>query len=403
MPLNILYIVFHNYADLPYHTREWIEAAIALGHQVTLATCVDPGFLRQIGWDTPERLPGPGALRVHQVPYPGSIPPPWRYLALAHHFRHGLARIIQGNRPDIVYERFSILADAGSAMARRHGIPYGVEFNGIPDQELPEGLRTVLKRRVQAAIERRVLARCTAAIAVTGQIRDWLVAERGAPRERTVVIPNGVNPQRFSPRDQAAARQAYGVPQDAFVVGFLGSLFPWQNLPILVDVAPGLIAAIPNFFCMIGGGQEPMLSQLRALVRERGLQDRFSLPGQIPWDKAAEFIACFDAGIAPVWKEGYEFSLQKLVAYMACERMLIATDASGIRDVITAAQAGITFVFQDADDLARQVVAAARMPAEERAAHGQRGREYVLRHLSWESLVRQTLDMIQLSNLGNTP
>ena len=209
------------------------------------------------------------------------------------------------------------------------------------------------------------------------------------------MIPNGVNPERFAPQDKLASRRKHEVPEDAFVVGYLGSLFPWQNLPVLVDLAPRLIAAIPAFFCMIGGGQEPILSQLRNMVREKGLTDRFLLPGQIPWDDAAEFISCFDAAVAPIWRKGdYAFSPLKLAAYMACERVVIATDAPGIKELLEQSGTGHFFAFQDSDDLARVVEMVARMSVGERVACGRRGREYILRHLSWSSLVAKTLDFM---------
>jgi glycosyltransferase involved in cell wall biosynthesis len=406
--MRILYVVFHNYADLPYHAREWVEAASALGHEVTVLTSVDPEFLRKIGWgggiaDARDGVlaDNVGArscgrmLRIHQVPFPHSIPTPWRYLVLERRFRRELARLIGEDRPDVVYERFSLISSAGSSLARRHGIPYGVELNGILDRELPGGWRNGIKRRIHQGLERGIFARSDAIIAVTNQIRDWVVADYRVPPERVVVIPNGVSPERFSLHDQGAARRKFGVPEDAFVVGFLGSLFPWQNLPVLVDIAPRLAGAIPGFFCMIGGGQEPILSQLRNMVRERGLADCFLLPGQIPWDDAADFISCFDAAVAPIWRKGdYAFSPLKLAAYMACERVVIATDAPGIRELLEQSGTGHFFAFQDSDDLARVVEMVAQMSVGERAACGRRGREYILQHLSWRSLVAKTLDFM---------
>jgi glycosyltransferase involved in cell wall biosynthesis len=403
--MKILYVVFHNYADLPYHTREWVEAAIALGHEVTVLTSVDPEFLRQIGWEG-----GDGAtnnkvgarscgrsFRVHQVPYPNAIPSPWCYLVLERRFRRELDRIMRDHRPDVVYERFSILSGAGSALAHRHGIPYGIELNGILDREMPGGWRSWFKRKLHQAVERRVFSRSDAVIAVTGQIKDWIMADYGVPSTRVVVIPNGVNPERFSPRDKAASRRQFGVPADAFVVGFLGSLFPWQNLPMLVEAAPRLIAAIPGFFCMIGGGQEPLLAQLRMMVEKQGLTDRCLLPGQVSWDDAAAFISCFDVAVAPIWRNEYSdyaFSPLKLAAYMACERPIIATAAPGITEFLETAGAGQVFAFSDRDDLARALEKAARIPREELVAQGRRGREYILQHLSWQSLVKKTLDFM---------
>ncbi|MFN2323702.1 MAG: glycosyltransferase, partial [Trueperaceae bacterium] len=65
------------------------------------------------------------------------------------------------------------------------------------------------------------------------------IAERlvraGAPRARVQVLRNGVDLRRFDPDTVASARPAWGVPEDAVVVGFLGMLRPEKRPGLLLD------------------------------------------------------------------------------------------------------------------------------------------------------------------------
>src|SRR5205814_2463456 len=69
-------------------------------------------------------------------------------------------------------------------------------------------------------LERRLAARSDLIIAHSRSIERLLVAELGIERERVVVIPNGIDPDRFrpaGPQARGAARDAHGLAGEDFV------------------------------------------------------------------------------------------------------------------------------------------------------------------------------------------
>ena len=69
-------------------------------------------------------------------------------------------------------------------------------------------------------LERRLAARSDLIIAHSRSIERLLVDQLGIERERVVVIPNGIDPDRFrrvGPQARAAARDALGLAAEDFV------------------------------------------------------------------------------------------------------------------------------------------------------------------------------------------
>ena len=79
---------------------------------------------------------------------------------------------------------------------------------------------------------------CTRILAVSPSVADSLAA-CGVPRSKIEVIPNGVDLRRYDPalQDRDAARQALGVPENAFVVAAAARLSREKGLDTLLSAA----------------------------------------------------------------------------------------------------------------------------------------------------------------------
>ena len=65
------------------------------------------------------------------------------------------------------------------------------------------------------------LTRAARVLAVSRSLRDVAVS-LGVPTERIRVVPNGVDVERFHPRDRETARRAVGLPVDRTIVLSVG-------------------------------------------------------------------------------------------------------------------------------------------------------------------------------------
>src|SRR5262245_23188047 len=88
----------------------------------------------------------------------------------------------------------------------------------------------------------------------------------GAPRERAVLLANGVDKSVFHPVDQGEARRALGLPEDGQIVLYVGRLDPEKGLVELCEAFERVQRAPdrkgPVHLVMVGGG--PFRAELEA-------------------------------------------------------------------------------------------------------------------------------------------
>ncbi len=386
--MKILYVYFHNYSDMPYHTREWTEAAVELGHEVTVLTSIDPAFLKSISW------PMPG-ISIVQVPFP-KLPSVAKYFMLLLNMRKKLKEILKENKFDLIYERFSLFSLATASLAGKNFPKYAIELNGITNEEIKLRSSRYFYIKLISKVQRYAFGKADKIIAVTGNIRDYIIETAKITGNKVAVFPNGVNESRFVCKPKNESRALFQIPQDAFVVGYLGTLAPWQGIDTIINSATDLKSKIGNIFFLIGGGQEPMYSELKRIKIEKELQGYVSFPGQIHWDSAADFISTFDIAVSVVKyvDAGYEVSPLKIASYMACEKPVIGTDVMGIKHLLSDKNTGIICKKDDVNSFISAVLRLYNMTHGERDEMGKRGRKLILENFTWKRIVGETLNEI---------
>jgi glycosyltransferase involved in cell wall biosynthesis len=177
---------------------------------------------------------------------------------------------------------------------------------GIPEwwRLAPEPLwpRTVVVCQGTGDWSARTMAGCERGRPVAVS-RDGLRAVPADQRARTAVLHNGVSAERLRPqRSREETRRAWGVPESAPALGFLGRLSA-EKRPSAVPVA---LAHLPGWYGVLGGvGAEEML--VRATAAAVGVADRLRLPGYT--EDVGGFLRAVDVLLVPSYEEGYCYSL----------------------------------------------------------------------------------------------
>ena len=144
----------------------------------------------------------------------------------------------------------------------------------------------------------RMLAHCSAVIAVSDQVKESLARQLRTPpgrKERIRVVPNGVRlpePLRAGERDRL--REALGVTGEQLLVAGAGRLTRQKNFTRLVEALGRLDVNGPDWRCVIAGDGE-LRTDLEAQVAAAGLGDRVRMPGlvaDLPGLFAAADIFC---------------------------------------------------------------------------------------------------------------
>jgi glycosyltransferase involved in cell wall biosynthesis len=142
----------------------------------------------------------------------------------------------------------------GRLAARLAGVP--VIASALHSTGWPDGIGRL----------NRMLTRITDAfIGVASAHGKHLIDVERFPESKVRVIYNGIDADRFAPRDASAVRQSLGIAPDAPVVGILAALRPEKNHELFLAGAQRILTALPNAqFIVIGDG--PKRAELESLA-----------------------------------------------------------------------------------------------------------------------------------------
>ena len=240
-----------------------------------------------------------------------------------------LARAASAFAPDVIYERYNLFLLAGQLLRWRTGVPLLLEVNAPLAKEREEfgGLGLPFLARWAEGVAWRQADFVLPVTAVLGR----MVAERGVPPERIVVVPNGINPTHFaSGPTPAEAKRALGWP-DALVLGFTGYVRDWHGVDhVLRWMASGAAPAHARLLVVGDGPARPMLERLAA---DLALAERIRFTGVISREWVPQHVAAFDIALQPA-VVAYASPL-KLFEYLALAKAIVAPRQPNIEEVLS--------------------------------------------------------------------
>jgi glycosyltransferase involved in cell wall biosynthesis len=201
----------------------------------------------------------------------------------------------------------------------------------------------------------RVAVRFTAPVAdrlvaLSPAHRDYWQQFTGAPKERFVIIPNGVDTDHFTPaEDKQALRAALGLPVSACIVGLVAYFKPVKNLPLFVEVASRLVQSQNDFhFVLVGDG--PERERVEQEIRARRLEAHFTLPGAC--NDPREWHQAFDILLLTSHSEALPVTILEA---NSCGVPAVATRVGSVPDVVLHGETGFVAPPDDADALTQFV------------------------------------------------
>lgn len=120
----------------------------------------------------------------------------------------------------------------------------------------------------------RLLAGRAEVIIVNSRAGAAVAQARGLPAAKLVVIPNGIDTERFAPDPAAglALRREWGVGPEEPLVGLVARLDPMKEHATFLRAAALILAQKPEVrFVCVGGGPTEALARLKGLAGELGL------------------------------------------------------------------------------------------------------------------------------------
>jgi glycosyltransferase involved in cell wall biosynthesis len=222
--------------------------------------------------------------------------------------------------------------------------------------------------------------------------RDYLTS-KGLPYSKITLIPNGVDPDMFSPKARGETIRKKLKADDHFLVTYAGALGMANDIPTILEAANRLRSQSNVHFLLVGDGKER--SNLEALAHQMQLSN-VTFTGSFRKEQMPEILAASDACIAilkdiPMFRTTYP---NKVFDYMAAGRPTILAIDGVIRQVIEAAEGGIFVPPGDGAALARAVQ---RLHSNrfEATKMGSSARSYVVEHFDRSRQAQEFVRLIQ--------
>lgn len=182
-------------------------------------------------------------------------------------------------------------------------------------------------------LQRWLIARIGGLIVLT-QALAQRYGELGCPAQRMTVVPDAADIDAFGRCSKAQARQELGVGQDTYIVGYVGQMYDWKGVDVLVAAAQEL----PQFQVWLIGGTPEERPRIEQLVDDLAVCNvtliGYVTPAEVPrYLAAADVLVLPNSGRSDISR--YYTSPLKLFEYMAAGRPIVASDLPSLREVVT--------------------------------------------------------------------
>ena len=295
--------------------------------------------------------------------------------------------IILQHKPDILQAHSPALNGwAALKAAKKHNIPLVYECRAFWEDAAVDhgtasegGLRYYLTKMLETYIFKQADAITTICEGLRADIMS-----RGIAAEKITVIANAVDIDQFicgvaADRD---LRAELGL-QDKIVLGFIGSFYAYEGLPLLLEALPIVLQKQPAVrLLLVGGGPQEAL--LKQKVQALGLEGNVIFTGRVNHERVQDYYNQVDIFIYP----RLSMRLTELVTplkpleAMAQGSLVVASDVGGHKELLVEGVTGCLFKAGDKHALAHTVLSLLNAP-ESWDAMRKAGRSFVEQQRNW--------------------
>ena len=297
--MNLCFITYkypgkHNTSDYAF-VKQLVDAIAQLGHHCFVLAPFNISHYRKLSESKEEYICGKGKVTVYRPGYLSFsnfhigkfYPSKWTHKrALIKAFR------MMEVQPDAIYGHFWNSAYDGYQYAKANNIPLFVAT----------GESEVSKMFTLPTNQREFSDYVSGVVCVSSKNRDESIALGLTTAEKCAIFPNAVNAELFKKLDKKQCREQLGLPQDAFIIAFVG-WFIERKGPQRVAKAIKQMQGEPVYSLFIGKGEQTPDC------------DNILFKGALPHDEVPFYLNAADIFVLPTLHEG---CCNAVVEAMAC-------------------------------------------------------------------------------------
>ena len=226
-------------------------------------------------------------------------------------------------------------------------------------------------------------------IANTPFMKTW-AEEMGA--KNVIVIPQGVdtNIMKNLPKDKELQKK-YNINDNDKVVMYLGSILSHSGLDVIFNDMGKILKEIPEFRLLVVG-DGPDLERLKQQSKQLGIYEKIIFTGFVPYKEVPRFCSLADLCINPFRMDGkYAFNDKltpvKFFDFLSCGKPVLATPLQGT--LYDFPKESNTIIYESLDLFTGKMIELLKNDSLDEI--GQRGREFVGKNFTWDSVTRKML------------
>ena len=291
-----------------------------------------------------------------------------------------------GDKVDWVFEYAATLQCLGWIF-QRNGIPWILQVEALLYYEAKAERKALVLDGIAKRLELWSYRQCDVIACVSATLKEILVTEIGIDPQKIVLLPNGVDIEFLNPQLHQAKKVFSG-----FTIGFVGSLYSWAGLGLLLEVMAELKTAGYELSLVIVGDGEMEEAWSEQAV-SLGLSEQVKFIGRVPWQEVPQYIAGCDVGYSgqiQLQIGKMYLSPMKLYEYMSMGKPVVASAFEDAQRLVTEGETG--FLFEPGNKQALKTALIKAYKAQTSlSSMGQQARKQIVAEHSWANRVAYLL------------
>lgn len=345
--MKILHVLDHS---IPMHSGYTFRTRSILNQQRNLGWSTEhiTSAKHTVESETEEEVEG---LRFYRTPIAHAWMhriPVLQHLAIIWDLSRRIDEVLLKVEPDVIHAHSPALNGlAALKIARKRKIPLVYECRAFwEDAAVNHGScdNNSLRYRLTRALETYVFKSADVVTTICEGLRNDIIA-RGIAPDKVVVIPNAVDVEKFLVDVSDRTELAHSLKiQNSTVLGFFGSFYEYEGIELLLEAMPKILNMNTNVkLLLVGGGPEE--SAIRSKIQSLNLEQYVRMIGRVSHNDIQNYYHLTDIMVYP----RLPMRLTELVTplkpleAMAKEKLVVASDVGGHRELIDNGSTGYLF------------------------------------------------------------